>query len=304
MGVRARRLSVAPPTGPSQTTRIAWDIDSALTASAGGLGNNELTYTSGLIDFRADNDLLVTTANGPVSALASGQGLPGTATQPTAANQPTHSSADDTIAFASAAANDEAAGDWLSLPAIASRYQSGSNVAGIFYLLIRVPTLPMGRTATLIRVGANSGVYTREYGRSHALILGSSGGLNIIREGDTSATYQQVNFGAGGLMSANVWTAVAWTLNRAGGSASLLHAKAKSGNLAAMQTASTTAATTVAGDASTIANVNRNRWGANANANNIGNGWQLHSLGFDTSPPTTDAAIENNLDRLLARVPA
>jgi hypothetical protein len=297
--------AVPPPPDPppgTQFTSASFIGEGLLGAVAGGLANNELIYTAGLLDFRADNDLLVTTANGAVSALTSGQGFAGTITQPTAANQPAHSGANDTLSFTSASATDEAAGDWLQMPSIATRHQSGSNVVGIFYLLLRVPVLPMARTATLIRVGANSGVYTREYGRSHALILGSTGGLNIIREGDTSGTYQQVNFGGGGLMNANVWTAVAWTLNRSGGSTSFMHAKAKSGNLATMQIASTTAATSITADASTIANINRNRWGGNANSGGFGTGWEMHSIGYDAVPPTADNDIQANCDRLLARV--
>ncbi|WP_291295703.1 hypothetical protein [Elioraea sp.] len=308
MGVRARRFTVVPPQGPAQATSLAWTVDSTLTASAAGLGNNEISYRDGLYDFRADNDLLVTTANGAVSTLASGQGFTGTLTQATAANQPAHSSATRTMSFASVSETDLAAGDWLSLPQLASYVgTSGSNRLGVAYILFR--RTGASHATTLLRVGANNSTYARETARAYRIRIGGTSNVTLSREGDTSGTYLEAAT-ANNLRTDGTWYALAAVLNDdrdengAPDQVSRLFIKAWPGTDVNYQTMfiAQTAATTSVTNQAQVAEVNRSRWNNNGSVAGIGTNLQVHSFGFDRLPPITNAGIENNLDKLLARV--
>lgn len=307
IGVRARRIA-APPTGPAQTTRIAWDGDSALTVAAGGLANNELAYNVGLIDWRGDNDALTTTAGGAVSAATSGQGIVGTAlANGTAANQGTHDAAGNFILLSGAAAND-AAGDFYAVPLVRDRYIANGQALGIVYLLLTQAAPFTAWDTTLMRIGENSGTFTRDSARAYILRrLANSSALRIIREGAASASYLQADIG--GAMTTDTPVAIAWVLNdsRAAGvvngtpdNVSRLFVKPRGGGLLTAQTANTT---TVPNSASTLADIGRTRHNGFV-VSGQANGLRIHAVGFDANPPITDTAIENNLDRLLTRVPA
>jgi hypothetical protein len=309
MGVRARRVGTAPPTGPAQATSIAWTVDSVLAASAAGLGNNEIAYNLGLLDVRADNDLLVTTANGAVASLTSGQGLGGILTQGAAGSQPSHSSADDWLVFAAGSANDTAGGDWLDHQGdIRQRYRDTANALGVFYMLFRLAALPTWQS-TLLRVGANSGTYTRRQARGYEVFVTTAGQLRLAREGNTSGTYQQVD--APTVIAANAWYATAvvladsrasGTVNGASDLASRIFLKSKPGGTHPGMGSASTPAQAIPNDSTLGINIGRATWANFASREGFFNGLRLHSVGFDANPPITDAGIENNLDKLLARV--
>jgi hypothetical protein len=309
MGVRARRFDAVPPAGPTQTTRITWGVDSTFTATAGGLANNELTFNQGLLDARADNDATITTANGPVSAWASGQGITGSVTQGSAALQPAHVAASNWVQLTAASQSDLATGDFLSLPdPVRDRYRTTTNALGIVYLLVQVGTLPTWQS-TLVRIGANSSTYPNFFQRSYRLYTGTTGTIAISRGGNGSGDERTAPIG--GVITPNQWVAIGWVLNdsRLAGTVngapdqlSRLFVKTLPGGNAPSMQAAATAAMSVVADATYIADLGRSRWNNFTSADHYFNGLRVHSLGFDAQPPITDAAIENNLDRLLARV--
>ncbi len=304
IGVRARRQGGPAPSG--QSTAMAWQGETTLGASASGLANNDVAYNAGLLDFRADIDALVTAANGPVSQLASGQGLAGTLTQSTAANQPAHAAANDWVAFTAASSTD-ANGDFLANASIRDRYRATGNALGVFYMLFRVAAIPTWNSV-ILRVGAASGTYTNFLLRSYVLRMMTTGELWLGRGGNTTGENRVATMG--GPFLADEWIAAAFVLNdsRASGvtngasdQVSRLLAKTKPGGSHPALTSAATVAQNVAVDASTLCEVGRARYNAST-ADSYCNGLRLHSLGFDAEPPVTDAAIELVLNRLLARV--
>jgi hypothetical protein len=304
IGVRARRPDGAAPSG--QVTTMAWRGESALRASASGLANNDLSYTAGLFDFRADSDGLVTAAGGPVSALASGQGFSASFTQATAANQPAHATANDWVAFTAASSTD-ANGDFLASTTIRDRYRGTANALGVFYLLFRFAAVPAWNSV-ILRVGAASSTYTNFLLRSYTLRMLTTGELWLGRGGNITGENRVATMG--GAFQADEWIAAAFVLNdsRAAGvtngasdQVTRLFAKTKADGSHPALTAAATVAQTVAADGTTLCEVGRARYNASA-ADSYANGLRLHSLGFDAEPPVTDAAIELVLNRLLARV--
>lgn len=285
---------------------MAWRGETSLRASASGLANNDLSYTAGMFDFRADSDGLVTAANGPVSQLASAQGFAGTFAQATAANQPAHASANDWVAFTAASSTD-ANGDFLANVSIRDRYRASANALGVFYMLFRVAAVPTWNTV-ILRVGAASGTYTNFLLRAYALRMMTTGELWLGRGGNVTGENRVATMG--GPFLADEWIAAAFVLNdsRAAGvtngpsdQVSRLFAKTKPGGSHPSLTVAATVAQNVPVDASTLCEVGRARYNASA-ADSYANGLRLHSLGFDAEPPVTDAAIELVLNRLLARV--
>lgn len=282
-----------------------------MAVSGGGLANNEVAYNAGVIDWRGDNPLLTTTAGGPVSVATSGQGFTGNAfSNGNPANQAVHSLADKAILFSAASANDPA-GDFYAVAQMRERYIASGSALGVVYLLMRsVGDRPAWDT-TLMRVGRNNGSFSRQWAHGYGLQwLGpNSGTLRIYREGASSGTYLQADL-SGFLADEDI--AIAWVINdsRTAGSVggasdniSRLFAKTKPGasrtNMGSTQTANTTVPV---GDGTVIADLGRSRWTNYNNTAGGANNIRLHAFGFDANPPITDAAIENNLDKLLARV--
>lgn len=309
-GGSADALGAPPPPPPpppgTQFTSMAWRGEGLLAVTAGGLANNAISYLDGLYDFRADDDLLVTTANGAVATLTSAQSLTGTLTQGTGANQPAHSSSGDNVAFASASETDLSTGDWLVAPAITTWMAGASNRLGVAYMLVRRTAASHG--TTLFRVGANNATYTRETGRAYRLRWGAGGNLQWGREGDTSGTLLEL-FTTNPLLSDGTWYAIAAVLNDdrdSNGTSdqiSRLFVKSTTDpNYTTMFAASTAATTSVNSAGMQLCEINRSRWNNNASVSGIGTSLEMHSFGFDRAPPITNAAIENNLDKLRARV--
>lgn len=304
IGVRARRPDGASPSG--QSTTMAWRGETTLRATASGLANNDISYTAGLFDFRADSDGLVTAANGPVSQLASAQGFAASFAQASAANQPAHAAANDWVAFTAASSND-ANGDFLASTAIRDRYRSTANALGVFYVLFRVAAVPTWNSV-ILRVGAASATYTSLLLRSYALRMMTTGELWIGRGGNITAENRVATMATPFL--ADEWIAAAFVLNDSraagitGGASDLvtrLFAKTKPGGSHPALTTAATVAQTVTADATTLCEVGRARYNAST-ADSYCNGLRLHSLGFDAEPPVTNGAIELVLNRLLARV--
>jgi hypothetical protein len=304
IGLRARRPDGAAPSG--QATTVGWRGESGLRASASGLANNDLSYTAGMFDFRADSDGLVTTANGPVSQLASGQGFGSTFVQATAANQPAHAAANDWVAFTAASSTD-ANGDFLANTTIRDRYRTTANALGVFYMLFRVAAIPSWNTM-LLRVGAASSTYTNFLLRAYALRMMTTGELWLGRGGNITGENRVATMG--GPFLADEWIAAAFVLNdsRSAGvtngtadQVTRLFAKTKPGGSHPALTTAATVAQNVPVDATTLCEVGRARFNAST-ADSYANGLRLHSLGFDAEPPVTDAAIDLVLNRLLARV--
>jgi hypothetical protein len=304
IGLRARRPDGAAPSG--QTTTVAWRGESTMQASASGLANNDLGYTAGMFDFRADNDGLVTTANGAVSQLASAQGFGGTFVQAAAANQPVHAAANDWVAFTAASSTD-ANGDFLANTTIRDRYRTTANALGVFYMLFRVAAIPTWNSV-LLRVGAASSTYTNFLLRSYALRMMTTGELWLGRGGNITGENRVATMATPFL--ADEWIAAAFVLNdsRSAGVTngasdlvSRLFAKTKPGGSHPTLSTAVTVAQNVPVDASTVCEIGRARYNAST-ADSYANGFRLHSLGFDAEPPVTDAAIELVLNRLLARV--
>ncbi len=304
IGVRARRQGGGGPAG--QATAAAWVGESRMRAAGNGLANNDLSYTSGLFDFRADNDALVTTANGAVSALGSAQGLPAAFVQATAANQPAHSGASDWVSFTATSSTDPN-GDFLSSTAIRDRYRGASNALGVAYLLFRFAALPAWNSV-IFRIGAASGTYTNFLLRSYALRMMTTGELWFGRGGNVTSENRVTTLS--GPFLADEWIAAAFVLNDSRGAGvpngasdlvTRLFAKTKPNGSHPIMTSAATVAQTVTADATAVCEVGRARFNAST-ADSHANGLRLHSLGFEAQPPITDGAIGGVLDRLLARV--
>lgn len=307
IGVRAKRFSV--PTGPGQFTSLAFRGEGTLAASASGLGNNELALNAGLVDWRGDNPLLTTTAGSAVSVATSGQGLTGNAlSNGSAANQATHSLALGALTLRATSSSD-ASGDFYAVPLVRDRYLANPAALGVVYMLVRSAGSLPGWDMTLMRVGANTTTFTRQWGNAYGLSWLPNGTLRMVREGATSSTYLQADLSG---FAADEDIALAWVLNdsRSAGtvagasdSISRLFAKTKPTGtrptMGSTQTAGTTAPNPgVAG----LADLGRSRWNNFGSSAGAANNIRLHALAFDGNPPVTDAAIENNLDKLLARL--
>jgi hypothetical protein len=104
---------------------------------------------------------------------------------------------------------------------------------------------------------------------------------------------------------ANEWVAAAMVLNDdrttrgTSDQVSRLFVKTKPGGTFATMWSATTETFTWGGGTVLAARINRAFRVDSVSA--IGN-WDLHSFGFDYAPPNSDAPIESNLDKLLARV--
>ena len=308
IGVRAKRFSV--PTGPGQFTSMGFRGEAAMSVIVGGSGNNDLAYNAGLIDWRGDVAALTTSAGAAVSSATSGQGFSGTAfSNGNAANQATHSLALGALTFSAASASD-ANGDFYAVPLIRDRYVSQGTALGVVYFLLRsVGSVPAWDT-TLMRVGNNTGTFTRQWAQGYGLAwLGNGGTLRIYREGTPSSTSLLADLGG---FAANEDIALAWVINdsRSSGGVggpsdniSRLFAKTKPGGSRPAMGSTQTAGTTAPNPGSScLADLGRSRWNNFSSNAGSANGIRLHALGFDANPPITDAGIENNLDKLLARL--
>jgi hypothetical protein len=267
---------------------------------------HQIAYNAGLFDFRADNDALVTTANGAVSALASGQGFAGSFVQAADANRPQHSAANDWVSFTAASTSDTA-GDFLTNANIRDRYRTSSNALGVFYLLFRFNSLPTWNNM-ILRVGAQSELFTNFLLRGYGLRMMTTGLLWLGRGGNNTNENRVATMS--GAFTANEWIAAAFVLNdsrsagvRNGASDQVtrLFAKTKVGGSHPALTVATTAAQFVPADPSVLCEVGRSRFNS-ASLDSHCNDFHLHSLGFDAEPPVSNQAIETVLDTLLARV--
>jgi hypothetical protein len=268
--------------------------------------DNEIAYGAGLFDFRADNDALVSTADGAVSALASAQGFPGTFTQVSVTNRPVHAAASDWVSFAAASSGDTA-GDFLVNENIRDRYRGTSNALGVFYLLFRYNTLPTWNNM-ILRVGAQSDAFTNFLLRGYGLRMMSTGLLWLGRGGNNTNENRVATMS--GAFTANEWIAAALVLNdsRAAGTTTgssdlvtRLFAKTKPAGSHPVLTSAATVAQFVPADPTLLCEVGRSRFNG-ASVDSHCNNLRLHSLGFDAAPPISNEAIEAVLDTLLARV--
>jgi hypothetical protein len=272
--------------------------------AGGGLANFELLYNNGLIDVRGDANPTITTVNGPLSNWTSGQGISGTVSQSTESFRPSHVDASDVVSITgSTASNDTTNGKWLSISNLASRYTSTPNALGVSYMLVRFPTLPTWNTV-LFQVGVNSSTYTNRDRLRYIVILTATQWF-VARGTNTSA--QQATLGT--RPAANEWVALAHVINDdrttpgTSDNISRLFLKTKpGGTYATMQQLNTSALSLTGTWTGAEATINRVRWNNSASTEGLGN-FDLHSYGFDAIPPTTNAGIEANLDRLLSRVP-
>lgn len=286
-----------------ETTTVSGVADSTANANAGGLGNNELTLNQGLYNLRADDTARITAANGAVSLWSSGQSLPGRAVQNTPANQPAHAAADTLVTFNSTGQTDADA-DWLNLPELAARYSNNTgSKLGVAYLLVRFRGLPGGSdTFPFFRIGANNPSFN-QIGRRTVYATANASRITIVR-GD--ATSQAVGSNLP-LPQIGEWIAVAVVVNDdrsvAGTSdnVSRLFIKSRTGGTyATMATTGTGAPKVISWDPSSTATINRSVFGGSVSE---GSGpIDLRAFAFDLAPPVTNAAIEANLDKLLARV--
>jgi hypothetical protein len=294
-----------PPPPGAQLTSMSWSAGSALSLLANAAAGSELVLTTGRHDHRADRPATITTADADVSSWTSGQSLAGTVTQGTAANRPTHSQATGIVTFAGATSGtDTTTGKWLGFPTgagtLPTRYADSSNNAlGIAYLLVRFPVVPTWRTR-LFGVGTLNNTFANER-RGHGLDVNGGGQIRFWRA-DASAVSAATISGA---ITANEPIAIGFVLNddrTTPGTPDLITrclVKTKpSGPYATMAQAATTART-IANNSNPSAFIGRD-WYTGA-AGGIGN-FELFAFAFDYAPPTTDALIEANLDRLLARV--
>jgi hypothetical protein len=281
-------------------------VEEATAPSLPPHAHHEISYTAGLLDFRADNDGLVTTANGTVTDLASGQGFAGSFTQPSATNRPQHSAANDWVSF-SAASTSDTAGDFLTNANIRDRYRGTSNALGVFYMLFRFNALPTWNNM-ILRVGAQSDAFTNFLLRGYGLRMMNTGLLWLGRGGNNTNENRVATMS--GAFAANEWIAAAFVLNdsRAAGTqtgaadqVTRLFAKTKAMGSHPVLTSAATAAQFVPADPSVLCELGRSRF-IGASVDSHCNEFRLHSLGFDAAPPISNAAIETVLDTLLARV--
>lgn len=288
---------------------LTLSIDTVAEPSAPSLpphAYHEISYTAGMFDFRADNDGLVSTVDGSVDILASGQGFAGSFTQASLANRPQHSAANDWVSFAATSTSDTA-GDFLSNVNIRDRYRATSNALGVFYILFRYNALPTWNNM-ILRVGAQSEAYTNFLLRGYGLRMMNNGLLWLGRGGNSTNENRVATMS--GAFAANEWIAAALVLNdsRASGITSgtadrvtRLFAKTKALGSHPVLTSAATAVQFVPADASVLCEIGRSRFNR-ASIDSHCNDFRLHSLGFDAAPPITNAAIEAVLDTLLARV--
>ncbi len=279
-------------TAPTTTVQAAW-------------GTNDLDYTEGLLDYRGDNDLLVTNVGGAISLLTSGQSLPGTLVQPVSANQPSHSVSSDWAAFAATSFTDTN-GSFLDNTNIRDRYRATSNALGVFYVLFRVAFIPAWRSV-LLHVGAVQPSLTNFLLRSYALRMMTTGELWLGRGGENTNENRVATMP--GAFARDEWIAAAFVLNdsRSTGTtngasdrATRLFAKTRLSGTHPTMTKSETVAQHVAADPSMVCEIGRVRYADTSDS--YFDGLRLHSIGFDARPPITDTGIEAVLDRLLARV--
>ena len=259
--------------------------------------NDVLAMNSPLYDLRADRSATITTAGAAISAWTSGEAAAGQATQATAANQPTHSSPGSYVSFTSTGVND-AAGDFLNLPALVSRYNAAGTGSrrGVAYMLLRFAALPTWDTFAF-RVGRNSATYAFPSRNAFYLRFNASGIVAVRGDGTSSS-----DTGTKVLPAVNEWLAVAFVLNDSRATdISRLYLKTKPGGTYATMNASVTIAAKAVGYANdAVAQINRATYaGSTSDASGV---FHLHSCAFDGTPHETDAEIELNLDRLLLRV--
>jgi hypothetical protein len=268
--------------------------------------HHNIAYTAGLFDFRADNDALVSTADGAVSAIVSGQGFAGSFTQTAAASMPLHSAANDWLSF-SAASTSDTGGDFLANANIRDRYRTGSNALGVFYLLFRYNSLPSWNNM-ILRVGAQNEAFTNFLLRGYGLRMMNTGLLWLGRGGNNTNENRVATLS--GAFAANEWIAAAFVLNDsrnagttngASDQVTRLFAKTKVNGSHPVLSVAATAAQFVPADPSVLCEVGRSRF-SGASIDSHCNDFRLHSLGFEAQPPVSNQAIETVLDTLLARV--
>ncbi|WP_291299281.1 hypothetical protein [Elioraea sp.] len=258
---------------------------------------------TGRHDHRADRPATITTADADVSSWTSGQSLAGTVTQGTLANRPTHSQAASVVTFAgSTGTGDTTNGKWFGFPTgagtLPTRIESGSPLLMV-YMLVRFALVPTWRTR-LFGVGTLNNTFQNER-RGYGLDVNSGGQLRFWRADSTAVSAQTIP----GAITANEPIALALVLNddrtTPGTSDNItrLFVKTKGTGPYPSLTQAATAARAVAGNGSPSAMINRDWY--TAAAGGIGN-FELFAFAADYAPPTTDAPIGDNLDRMLGRV--
>lgn len=274
-------------------------------ASQGGAPAQALAMTSPLYDLRADVDASVTNAGGQVSFWTSQPPAEGSLVQTVGANKPIHDTVADVVKLTGATLYDDSAnGKWFVLPAgtgqLAQVYAADLDKLGVAYFLFRYPTKPTWDAEIMSIVsmaGASSTYrYTLEFEVSWEAKF-------AIRRGDSSTSVTAAFTTAA---PSNTWLAAAWVLNddrttpTVSDTVSRLFVKSPANTAFEVMTSVATTALACGGGGSPSAFLNRDGYTTNG-VRGVGN-YELHSFAFDETPPTTDAAIEDNLDRLLARV--
>jgi hypothetical protein len=280
-------------------------VDSA-NISIVAAGDSNLALTTGRHDHRADFPQQVTNANSFVSNWTSGQSLLGTFANAVIANQPTHIQADNLVSFAgSTGTGDTANGKWLTMNStVPNIYAANTSALGVVYMLVRFPTLPTWTTA-LWRVSANNNFFVNQYRRGYWLICTPSS-LSMIR--GISTTNQTAALGS--RPAAGEWVAIAGVLNDdrvtpgTSDNISRIFAKTKSGGTYA--TMATANSPVLAQDLTTWSavegEINRTRRGGSTPTIDLIGNFDVHSVAFDSAPPTTNGGIEAALNKLLERV--
>lgn len=294
---------ITPLPPGAQVSSISWTAGSRLAILANAAPGGELVLNSGRHDHRADRPATITTADADVSTWASGQSLPGTVTQGTLANRPTHSQAAGVVAFTgSTGPNDTTNGRWLGFPTgagtLPTRFEAGSAL-GMVYMLVRFATVPTWRTR-LFGVGTLTNTFQNER-RGYGLDVNAGGQLRFWRADATTVSAQTI----AGAITANEPIALAFVMNDdrttpgVSDNVTRCYVLTKPAGPYPTMTQAATAARAVANNSSPIAMINRDWY--TAAAAGIGN-FELIAFAADYAPPTTDTPIQDNLSRLIGRM--
>ena len=278
--------------------------DTFATAAAGGLGNNELTFGSGLYSLRADVDTTVTNAGGAVQTWTSGLSLGGTVSQGTAGNRPNHNAASDYVEFVGATStSDNTNGKWLVVPTgsgqLGQLYTANLDRIGMAYMLVRFPALS-GWGVRLMSFTAMQNTFV-DYRSAQKVEITSSGYLRAHRSSASASNEALIST----TIPTNEWLAIAWVLNDdrttpgTSDKVSRVLIKSRAGTTFATMATANSPSLTCSGKGTPSAFIGRDAY--TGSVGGIGN-WQLHSLAFDAAPPNNNSDIEANLDKLLARV--
>lgn len=296
-------LVVAAQPGDGEGTGASGTGDTGAGVTPGGTPGAELELNTPFVALRADQAAEITTAGGAVSKWSGVLGTNVSAVQNAAGNQPAHNQAGGFLTFSSTGLSDPD-GDWLDIPALGTRYQSGQSDTGatrlgVIYQLFRLPSVP-NYNAVLHRVGANNTAF--QYASYRAHILGIYGGILSVLRGDGAGSIRA----EAGACPANQWIAAAHVLNDdrtspgTSDNVSRLLVKTKAGGPWSSMVVASTAAKQIIYHPSTRATINRALY--NSTASDGSATMDLAAFYFDSQPPRDNAAIEANLDKLLARV--